>query len=217
MKRKPTFRCALLLAAVAMAGGCSSPQFNRIDADRELYESWPLEVRQAVLDGRAEPGMTPEMVKMALGKPTEIVAGSTAGGEEIWVYRKGGEQDMSTMGYPYPGSYPGGYPAGYPGTYPGGMGGTGIGINPSVGIGIGPGGPVVGTSINPTIGIGTSVGPVSIGTSTGSGIGMGTGMGGMGTGVMMPMPAPASAPVVEREVVFRNGVVYRADNPESAK
>jgi hypothetical protein len=193
-----------------MAGGCSSPQFNRIDADRELYESWPLEVRQAVLDGRAEVGMTPEMVTMALGKPTEIVAGSTAGGEEIWVYRKGGEVDNSGM-MGYPGSYPGTYPSTYPG-------GPMVGVSPSIGISTGPGGTIVGGGINPSIGIGTSVGPVSIGTGTGIG-GMGTGMGGMGgmggPGVMMPMPAPPPAPVVEREVVFRNGVVFHADNPDA--
>jgi hypothetical protein len=209
MKRKATLSCALLLA-VALAGGCSSPQFSRIDSNRELYESWPLEVRQAVLDGKAEKGMTPEMVRMAVGKPTEIVAGSTPN-EEVWVYRSGGDIDQSAMGYP--GSYPGTYPGGYPGTYPSTIGGTGIGVQPAIGIMTGPGGTSIGTSINPTIGIGTTVGPATIGVG-GGGIGMGGGMGGMGTGVMSPMPTPPP-PVVEREVVFRDGVVYRADNPAS--
>lgn len=204
MKRKATLSCALLLA-VALAGGCSSPQFSRIDSNRELYESWPLEVRQAVLDGKAEKGMTPEMVRMAIGKPTEIVAGSTPS-EEVWIYRSGGDIDQSTMGYPA------GYPGGYPGAYPGAMGGTGIGVQPAIGIMTGPGGTSIGTSINPTIGIGTTVGPATIGIGGG-----GIGMGGMGSGIGGPggmMPPPPS-PVVEREVVFRDGVVYRADNPAS--
>jgi hypothetical protein len=166
MKRKLT-RMSGLWAAIVFLAGCSSPQFSRIDSNRPLYESWPLEVRQAVLDGRAEPGMDPEMVKMALGKPTEIVPGSNPA-EEIWVYRSGGEDFNSGM-------YPGGYPANTGGT-----------------IGIGSGGVIVAPSVN------TNVGPVSIGTG--------------GGGVMSPMPMPAS-PVVEREVVFRDGLVYRADNP----
>jgi len=171
MKRKVTLSCALLLTVV-LIGGCASPQFNRIDSNRELYESWPLEVREAVLDGRAEKGMNPDMVRMALGKPTEIVGGSSSA-EEIWIYRTGGDDFDPTM------TYPGSYPSTYPG---------GIGINSG------------GVVLSPSVGIGTGVGPVTIGT------------GGGGGGVMTPMPMP-SAPVVEREVVFRDGVVYRADNP----
>jgi hypothetical protein len=183
MKRKAPAGFAMLLAVIWL-GGCASPQFSRIDSNRELYESWPLEVRQAVLDGRAEKGMTPEMVNMALGKPSEVVGGSSPA-EEIWIYRSGGEGD------PW-----GGYPPGYPGTYPGTIGGSGIGVQPSIGIGTGGGG----TIISPSVGVGTTIGPATIGT------------GGMGTGIMTPMPMPSS-PVVEREVVFRDGVVYRADNP----
>lgn len=176
-----------LLVALAITGGCSSPQFSRIDADRELYETWPIEVRQAVLDGRVEPGMTPEMVKMALGKPTEIVSRSVIPGEdEIWVYRSGGYEDTSgTMG---------GYPSGpYPsGRYPGGV----VTSSPSIGISTGSGGTSIGTSAG--IGMGTSIGPVGIG------------IGGGGMGSSMPYPTPTT-PVVEREVVFRSGVVHRAD------
>lgn len=195
-----------LFLVVAMLGGCASSQFRRIDADRELYESWPIEIRQAVLDGKVEAGMTPEMVKMALGKPSEIVSRSIVpGADEIWVYRSGGYEDTSgMMGYPgstYPGStYPGaGYPgAGYPGSYPGG--GV-VSTAPGIGISTGRGG----TTISPIggIGVGTSVGPIGIGVGSGSGMGS-----------SMPMPAPLpSTPLVEREVVFRNGVVHRADAP----
>ena len=171
------------------------------------------------MDGKVEEGMTPDMVLMAIGKPTEV---STRGGtpqtgeDEIWIYRTGGEtMDPGMMypgaGYPgtYPGGYPGGYPAGYPsGGYPGGYpgsypgsypGGTGGGIVMSPGRGV--------AVIPPSVGIGIGGGGIGIG-----GGGLGGGMGGMG----MPMPV-SRRPVEEREVVFRNGVVYRADPPPENK
>lgn len=61
---------------------------SRIDSNRARYESWPLEVQEAVLNGRARKGMTPEQVEMALGKPTEVVSRGAAGEDEVWVYRK---------------------------------------------------------------------------------------------------------------------------------
>lgn len=62
---------------------------SRIDANRSVYESWPLEMQEAVLRQRAIPGMTPEMVEMALGKPTEIQSRlDQNGADEIWIYKK---------------------------------------------------------------------------------------------------------------------------------
>ena len=80
--------------AVAFASGflaaCSTSPLSRIDSGRGKYESWPLDVQEAVLNGRAKKGMTKEQVEMALGKPTEVVMRSARAGEdEIWVYRKG--------------------------------------------------------------------------------------------------------------------------------
>lgn len=60
---------------------------SRIDSDRAVYESWPIEMQEAVLNSQAKPGMTPAMVEMSLGKPTEII---NRGDDEIWVYRKSG-------------------------------------------------------------------------------------------------------------------------------
>ncbi len=184
------------LAAWLLAG-CTSSQMNRIDANRDIYEQWPIEMRQAVLDGKVEEGMTPDMVIMSIGKPTEIQTRSgtpQTGDDEVWIYRTGGvEQDpgMYPGGAQYPGgSYPGGYP---PGSYPGGMypGSSGGGIVMSPGRG---GGVAI---IPPTIGIG------SRGTSIGGGIG-----GYPPIGSTLP---PTRTPVEEREVVFRNGVVLHAD------
>jgi hypothetical protein len=161
------------LMAAGLAGGCGSPQINRIDRNRAMYESWPIEIQQAVLDGKVDVGMTPAMVEMAWGRPTEKLPSPTAGNEEIWIWRKGGDDGMVT---PLP-------------TGPMvGMGGSMGGI----GISTGPGGTTLGT--NTGIGLGAG------------GISMGTGMGG---GAIITPPTP----IEEKEVVFRDGVVYRADAP----
>src|SRR5688500_6336845 len=75
---------------VALLMGCSTSPMSRIDQGRAQYDSWPLEVKEAVLNGEARNGMTPEVVEMALGKPSEVVTRSNrGGGDEVWVYRKG--------------------------------------------------------------------------------------------------------------------------------
>jgi len=69
---------------------CSTSPMSRIDKNRAVYESWPVEVQDAVLHQRAIPGMTPEMVEMAMGKPTEIQSrsGKDGASEDVWIYRK---------------------------------------------------------------------------------------------------------------------------------
>jgi hypothetical protein len=80
--------CAGLVLTLAMVlGGCTASPMSRIDAGRAQYESWPLDVQEAVLSGQAKPGMTPEQVEMALGKPSEVVNRSS---DEVWVYKKSG-------------------------------------------------------------------------------------------------------------------------------
>lgn len=182
MKQAHGFSVALLLAMAVWSGGCASSQMNRIDQHRDIYETWPLETRQAVLDGKVEPGMTPDMVVVAWGKPSEVVTQS-ATGDEIWVYKRGG-----SPGDVY---YPGGA------QYPASMGGGGIyGGGPGIGIVTGRGGTAVGAT---------------------GGIGIGGGVGGMGGPIMGPgagtaIVTPPTPPEV-REVVFRNGVVAKADPP----
>lgn len=190
MKQAHGFSIVVLFAAAVGAAGCASGQMNRIDQHRDIYETWPLETRQAVLDGKVEPGMTPDMVVVAWGKPSEVVQQSN-NGDEIWVYKRGG----------HPGDvyYPGGaqYPAGMGGGIYGG-GGPGIGIVTGRG----------GTAVGATGGIGIGGG----GGMGGPIIGPVGGVGGMGGPIVTP-PTPAEV----REVVFRNGVVLKADPPFDQK
>src|SRR4030095_16670930 len=83
MQRSQSLSAAGLfaLAVVVFAGGCASGQMSRIDRNRDIYESWPLEVKQAVLDGKVEPGMNSDMVRVAWGEPTEVT--TSQAGDEI--------------------------------------------------------------------------------------------------------------------------------------
>ena len=188
MKQAHGFNTAVWLAAAVMAGGCSSSQMSRIDQNRDIYERWPLETRQAVLDGKVETGMTPEMVLVAWGKPAEVVTQSKSG-DEIWVFKRGG-----SPGDVY---YPGG--AQYPASMGGGVYGGG---GPGIGISTGRGGTSIGAVGGVGVGMGGVGGPV-IGPTGGMG-----GVGGMGGAIVTP-PTPPDI----REVVFRNGVVVKADPP----
>lgn len=149
----------LLLAGwLSLLAGCESPSspnaiMDRVDARRDVYETWPIDIKDAVLSGRVQRGMTPDMVYVARGNPTEKL--DRGNGDEIWVYRirEGSEGSGGLLGggggllrgttisvgtggtgaYPgsYPGAaYPGSYPgAAYPGSYPTG---TGVYIPPIV-------------------------------------------------------------------------------------
>jgi hypothetical protein len=134
----PAVVCALLFT------GCATTPMSRVDANRGLYESWPIEIQEAVSSGRVVKGMTPEQVEMALGKPSKVEQRTAgANGDEIWIY--GG----------------------------GGGGGSSILNNTSISLGGGLGG-----------------------------VGIGTG----------PIGGGRRSSAEEREVVFANGVVIRADN-----
>lgn len=87
------FRFSLALIVVGAAfllAACSTSPMSRIDSNRSVYESWPVDVQDAVLHQRAIPGMTPEMVEMAMGKPTEVQSrtGKDGSSEDVWIYRK---------------------------------------------------------------------------------------------------------------------------------
>ena len=146
-------RLTLLAGCLGLFAGCASPSspnaiMDRVDANRNEYESWPFEIKEAVLSGQVLRGMDPTMVLVARGNPAERI--DRGNGDEVWVYRvrspdsSGGSilpsgSQITLGGSPsYPGgSYPYPYPsagytsAGYPGAgYPGG--GSGIYIPPIV-------------------------------------------------------------------------------------
>lgn len=187
MKRRHSFS-VIVLIAVGVVAGCSSPQMSRIDRHRDIYETWPLEIRQAVLDGKVEPGMNTDMVRVAWGEPTEIT--SSPAGDEIWVYARGGN----------PGSvyYPGAAGSGM------GMGGVGMG-GPGIGISTGRGGTIIGA----TGGVGMGYPGGGVGYPAGT-IGNPV-MGGVGPAIVTP-PSPPDI----REVIIRDGIVVKADPPFTA-
>ena len=79
------------LFAALFVIACSTSPISRIDSNRDAYDTWPVEVKEAVLNQQAIPGMTPEQVEMALGKPTQVISrAGKSGVDEVWIYRKGG-------------------------------------------------------------------------------------------------------------------------------
>ncbi len=92
---------ALGLFAALFAGCASTPSpLSRIDANRALYESWPLPVKEAILDQRVIPGMDADMVRMAIGEPAEINTRPdprSRAMEEVWIYRTKGRSSGGGM------------------------------------------------------------------------------------------------------------------------
>jgi outer membrane protein assembly factor BamE (lipoprotein component of BamABCDE complex) len=90
MNTPNSFALILLVAGAAILTGCatSTTPMNRVDANRAEYETWPLAVKQAILDGRAEKGMTPKQVEVALGEPaSKEIRETRTGPKEVWVYK----------------------------------------------------------------------------------------------------------------------------------
>ncbi len=81
------------LGVAVLLAACSSSPISRIDSNRAAYESWPLDIQQAVLDGHVVQGMTHDQVEMAVGTPSEKTVHNTRKGtEEVWVYGTGGRR-----------------------------------------------------------------------------------------------------------------------------
>ena len=56
-----------------------------IDAQRAVYETWPVDIQEAVVRQPVIPGLTPAMVEVALGKPAEVQSRvGQDGPEEVW-------------------------------------------------------------------------------------------------------------------------------------
>jgi hypothetical protein len=86
MRFFPAF--ALLLSTLLLAAGCASstPQ-SRISKNREAYARFPSNVQRMVSAGMVDVGMTPEMVRLAIGKPNREFSRQTENeSSEVWVY-----------------------------------------------------------------------------------------------------------------------------------
>lgn len=120
----------LLAGCVTTPRGGGSP-IARIEANRPLFESWPIEVREAILDQRVIAGMDAEMVRMALGQPSEITYPEHPRAdqvEEVWIYRRSGGSGGPTA------------VRNTSVTVGAGPGGVYVGGGPSIGVGMGGGG-----------------------------------------------------------------------------
>jgi hypothetical protein len=89
MKLLPRPAPAVLLLGLWLSACAVPSTMSRVNANRAQYETWPPEIKEAVLSQKAIPGMNPDMVRTALGKPTQVIAGANPG-EEVWIYRRGG-------------------------------------------------------------------------------------------------------------------------------
>ena len=58
-----------LAGALLLLGACSSSPMLPLDAQRAVYETWPVDIQEAVIRQPVIPGLTPAMVEVALGKP----------------------------------------------------------------------------------------------------------------------------------------------------
>lgn len=77
---------SIVLVLAAALAACQSPQ-SRIKRNQAAFDVFPPEVQQAIREGRAEAGFTPEQVQMALGKPDRVYTQKTAElTREIWAY-----------------------------------------------------------------------------------------------------------------------------------
>jgi hypothetical protein len=100
MKKRRVWRL-FLGAAVAVLAGCASSTMSRIDSNRAEYETWPVEVQEAVLNKRVIQGMTPDQVTMSMGKPTSVEnRPGKQNDQEVWIYKTGGGGLSGLSGLP---------------------------------------------------------------------------------------------------------------------
>jgi hypothetical protein len=86
MNKFPRF--LLAMAALMLAGGCTSTPASRIPNHQAAYNAWPAEVQREVSAGRIAVGYLPEMVRVALGEPDGVftVVDIANGPVETWSY-----------------------------------------------------------------------------------------------------------------------------------
>lgn len=104
-----------LLALVAAA--CSTVD-SRISDHQTAFDSYPPQIQQQIRAGQVKVGFTPEMVRMALGKPDDVYSRTTAqGASQVWGYHDSSPLLGLSLGI---------------GSFGGGVGG-GVGVGTSTG------------------------------------------------------------------------------------
>ena len=87
---------AFVAVALAMTA-CSTPQ-RRVRRHQALFDSYPPEVRQSILNGQVQVGFTAEQVTMALGAPSRVWSRRTPQeDQEIWSYGGGTNQQWQAV------------------------------------------------------------------------------------------------------------------------
>ena len=80
------FRAVAGAISLTVLAGCATPE-ARIQKNPELFASLAVSDQQAIKEGRAALGFTPEMVKLALGDPDRVLTKTDASGvSEVWRY-----------------------------------------------------------------------------------------------------------------------------------
>lgn len=83
---KKTIRMSLWAGGLLLLVGCATPA-RRIEANMDLFNTFPPEAQELIRAGRIDIGFTQPMVKMALGRPDRLFQRKTEKGQsEVWIY-----------------------------------------------------------------------------------------------------------------------------------
>ena len=75
------------LLGLILATGCVSTPEQRIQKAPAVFAAFPPDVQAKVRKGEIDIGFTPDMVRLALGAPSRVLARRTGAGEvEVWIY-----------------------------------------------------------------------------------------------------------------------------------
>ena len=96
-------------AVVALLAACSSTPSSRIAKNRAEFEHYPPAVRVKIIEGKADVGFTPAMVRLAFGEPARVFTRQVeSGSTEIWVYHHRSPQLSVGLGFGSYGRHSGG-------------------------------------------------------------------------------------------------------------
>jgi hypothetical protein len=88
MTRRRTLHYLVAVAfGTALAVGCASTPDSRIKENQTLFDSYPVEVKANIRQGKVEIGYDEDMARMAMGDPDEKSTETDENGETVrWGY-----------------------------------------------------------------------------------------------------------------------------------